>query len=190
MPNQGECSPCCAEMPVCKQCGIEGHFGGPGSGSSNCDSGHCARCCAQLECCKPKDGSPPATPPRMCGCNPRCTEVSECEGCGWNKPCRYVVEKHEAACSRYHQKFKMQAVPETAAGHCRCSGHWLDSVREKCYDRQCGRNVCECPGGGVPHVRNQLNKCQQCDNWLDEVWRGKEPTRSLPGRLCGLWSRT
>ena len=25
----------------------------------------------------------------------------------------------------------------------------------------------------------QLNKCQQCSRWLDEVWRGKEPTRTF-----------
>ena len=29
--NQGECSPYCDEMPVCKLCGQEGNFGGPGS---------------------------------------------------------------------------------------------------------------------------------------------------------------
>ena len=123
--------------------------------------------------------SSPATPPRMCGCNPRYTEVFGCEECGWEKPCRYIADRHEEACSSYRKKFVLKAVPDvTPAGHCGCSGHWLDSVREECYDRQVGRNMCGCPGGGIPHTRNQLNRCQRCNNWLVEVWRGLEPTRT------------
>ena len=74
-----------------------------------------------------------ATPPRKCGCSPRCTDVFECEGYGWEQRCRYAVESHEAACDRYRERFVLQRVPDvTPAGHCECSGHWPDSVREEC----------------------------------------------------------
>ena len=39
--------------------------------------------------------------------------------------------------------------------------------------------MCECTGGGFAHTRGQLNKCQQCSGWLDEVWRGQGHTRTF-----------
>ena len=69
--GHGECSPCCAEMLVCKDCGKEG------TETEHCDEGRCMECCSRLGCCKPKRArgplSAPPTPPRMCGCDPQCT---------------------------------------------------------------------------------------------------------------------
>ena len=122
----------------------------------------------------------PATPPRVCGCGPRRTEVFECEGRGWQQRCRWAIESHEAACSRYRERLVLQKVPDAApTGHRQCSVHWLVSVRDECYDRQVGRNMCECPGDGISHTRNQLNKCRLCSKWLDEVRKGQEPTRTF-----------
>ena len=171
--NQGECSPCCAEMPVCKPCGL----GDPG----NCSEGYCKECCAQQGCCGPtRNVSAPATSPRMCGCNPQCTGEYECEGCSWSESCVWRVEVHEAACSEFQRKVMLNVVPEEVpVRHCQCSGYWPHSVTEECYDRQAGQNMCECTDGGIPHIRGQLNKCQRCNGWLEEVWRSKEPTRTF-----------
>ena len=90
------------------------------------------------------------------------------------------MEAHGADCNIYLQKVVLNVVPDVVpSGHCQCGAYWPHSVTEECYDRQVGRDMCECAGGGVPHIRNQLNKCQQCSGWLDEVWRGKEPTRAF-----------
>ena len=66
-----------------------------------------------------------------------------------------MVEAHEASCNEYLQKVVLNVMPEEVPiGHCQCSGYWPHSVTEECYDRQVGRNMCECTGGGVPHIRD------------------------------------
>ena len=88
--GEGKCSPCCADMPVCKSCGRVGivWLGVAGYGLADCDQGHCDECCAQRKCCEPKDDQgAPAAPPRRCGCKPQSTEDYECEGCGWQQRC-------------------------------------------------------------------------------------------------------
>ena len=87
--------------------------------------------------------SAPPTPPRMCECNPRCTQQYECEGCGWDNGCFQAVECHEARCDRYLERFTSQK--------CQC--------REERYDREVGRNMCDCSGGGVPQNHGLANKC-------------------------------
>ena len=90
------------------------------------------------------------------------------------------MKVHEGDCIKFRQKVVLNVVPEVLpVGHCKCCGYWPHWVREECYDRQVGRNMCECNGGGVPHTRDQLNKCQLCGGWLEEVWRSKEPTRTF-----------
>ena len=138
-------------------------------------------CCVQQRCCRPAgDVSAPATSLRVCACTPDCSGGYECEGCGWSESCVWRMKVHEGACSEFQRKVVLNVVPEVVpVRHCQCSRYWPHSVLEECYDRQAGRNMCECNGGGIPHTRGQLNKCQLCSGWLEEVWRSKEPTRTF-----------
>ena len=160
-------------MPVCKSCGCED--------LGDCSEGYCQECCAQRKCCgHTMNVSAPASSLRKCGCKPQCSGEYKCKGCGWSESCAWGMKVHEGACIEFRQKVVPNVVPEVLpGGRCECSGYWPHWVLEECYDRQVGRNMCECDGGGVPHTRDQLNKCQLCGGWLEEVWRSKEPTRTF-----------